>query len=122
VGRDYLELNKINDYKSSSVVYMYIYDMRFSSLNSTSYYEGCFILLIMERKVYKLWFYLCLLVNRLGDGSVAPSPGGLDLDGSLVPLGSTAAHEPMVMPRDLWARRKSLDETMNSYKMIGMNI
>ena len=45
--------------------------------------------------VYKLWFYLLLLFRvRLGDGSNAPSLGGLSLDGSPVPLGSTAAHEP----------------------------
>jgi len=57
-------------------------------------------------------------MNHLGDGSIAPSPGGLYLDGSLVPLGSTAAHEPTEIVRDLWARRKSLDATKNLYKII----
>jgi putative transposase len=47
---------------------------------------------------------------------------GLILDGSHVPLGSTTAHEPIGIKRSLWARLKSLDETMNEYKMIGMNI
>jgi hypothetical protein len=31
---------------------------------------------------------------RLGDGSNAPSLGGLRVDGSPVPLGSTATHDP----------------------------
>jgi len=57
-----------------------------------------------------------------GDGSSAPSPAELPVDGSPVPLGSTATHEPTVIARDLWARWKSLDETMNLYKMIRMNI
>lgn len=46
----------------------------------------------------------------------------LNPDGSPVPLGSTATHEPTVITRDLWARWKPLDATMNLYKMIGMNI
>jgi hypothetical protein len=32
-------------------------------------------------------------------------------DGSLVPLGSTATHEPTEIPKSLWARRKSLNVT-----------
>jgi IS605 OrfB family transposase len=47
--------------------------------------------------------YNLLLRARLGDGSNAPSlgwlKGGLNLDGSLVPLGSTAAHDPIVVAR-----------------------
>jgi len=53
--------------------------------------------------------YNLLLRARLGDGSVAPSLGGFTLDGSPVPLGSTATHEPTEIPKSLWARRKSLD-------------
>ncbi|MEM1610366.1 MAG: hypothetical protein QXQ57_01820 [Sulfolobales archaeon] len=41
---------------------------------------------------------------RLGDGSTTPSPGGPTLDGSPMPLGSTATHEPIEIPRSLWAR------------------
>ncbi len=58
-----------------------------------------------------------------GDGSIAPSPRGLlPVDGSPVPLGSTATHEPIEIQRSLWARWKSLDMTMNGYEVIGMNI
>jgi len=35
-----------------------------------------------------------LLKARLGSGSNAPSLSGLNLDGSPIPLGSTATHEP----------------------------
>jgi len=66
--------------------------------------------------------YNLLLKALGGDGSSAPSHPGLILDGSPMPLGSTAAHEPTGIKRSLWARLKSLDETMNEYKMIGMNI
>jgi IS605 OrfB family transposase len=34
----------------------------------------------------------------------------LDLDGSLFPLGSTATHEPIEIPRSLWGRWRSLDD------------
>jgi transposase len=39
--------------------------------------------------------YNLLLRARLGDGGDAPSPGGLVVGGGPVPLGSTAAHDPM---------------------------
>ena len=52
--------------------------------------------------------YNLLLRARLGDGSDAPSLSGLEVDGSLVPLGSTAAHDPIPMAREVWARWKSL--------------
>jgi hypothetical protein len=35
----------------------------------------------------------------------------LDLDGSPFPLGSTATHEPIEIPRSLWGRWKSPDAT-----------
>jgi hypothetical protein len=47
----------------------------------------------------------------------APPPS----DGSLVPSGSTATHEPTEIPKSLWARRKSLNAT-NKNKSIGMSI
>ncbi|MEM1611021.1 MAG: hypothetical protein QXQ57_05195 [Sulfolobales archaeon] len=40
----------------------------------------------------------------LGYGSAAPSLGRTILDGSPVPFGSTATHEPIGIPRSLWAR------------------
>jgi len=53
-----------------------------------------------------------LLLKALrGDGSIAPSPVGHNLDGSLVPLGSTATHDPIRIPKSLWARWKSLPQT-----------
>jgi hypothetical protein len=36
---------------------------------------------------------------------------GLTLDGSPVPLGLKAAHEPIEIPKSLWERWKSLDAT-----------
>jgi len=60
---------------------------------------------------------------HLGDGSSAPSLGGAPtLDGSPVPLGSTAAHEPIGINKSLWTRWNSLDVNMKTYKVIGMNI
>jgi len=75
---------------------------------------------LWHRDVAACWNLL--LRARLGDGSNAPSPGGLTLDGSPIPLGSTATHEPIVVKKPLWARWNPLDATMNTHKMIGMNI
>ncbi|HWQ16375.1 MAG TPA: hypothetical protein VNL13_00895 [Sulfolobales archaeon] len=55
-----------------------------------------------------------------GDGSSAPSHPGddpLNLDGSHVPFGSTAAHDLTGIPRSLWARLKSLDIKRTSNKI-----
>jgi IS605 OrfB family transposase len=65
--------------------------------------------------------YNLLLRARLGDGGSAPSLGGLNLDGSPVPLGSTAAHDPMLIAREVWARWKSLD-AMNKHGLTRMSI
>jgi len=43
---------------------------------------------MMERKVYKLCF-----IGSWNDENNAPSPAGLLVDGRLVPLASTAAHD-----------------------------
>jgi len=60
---------------------------------------------------------------RLGNESRAPSPAGLiPLDGSPVPLGSTAAHDPITLPRGLWARWKSLEATSNNPKVPRMTL
>ena len=39
-----------------------------------------------------------------GNGSDAPSPVGIKLDGSSVPLSSTVAHDPITLEKGLWAR------------------
>jgi len=65
--------------------------------------------------------YNLLLRACLGNGSVAPSLGGLRVDGSPVPLGSTATHDPTEIPKSLWARWKSLDAT-NKHKLVRMSI
>ncbi len=44
-----------------------------------------------------------------GDGSNALSLRPYIVDGSLMPLGSTATHEPTGIPKSLWARWKSLE-------------
>ncbi len=50
-----------------------------------------------------------MMVRNLGDGSHAPSPGGYSLvDGSPVPLGSTAPHDPTTLGAGLWARREPM--------------
>jgi hypothetical protein len=63
--------------------------------------------------MFKGWVYnprLCLVLRaRLDDGSNAPSLGGLLVEGSPVPLGSTATHDPIEVSKSLWARWKSLD-------------
>ncbi|MEM1611570.1 MAG: hypothetical protein QXQ57_08015 [Sulfolobales archaeon] len=71
-----------------------------------------------HRDVASLWNLY--LRARLGDGSSAPSLGGPTLDGSPMPFGSTATHEPIGIPRSLWARWNSLGATMKLYRMIGM--
>jgi len=75
---------------------------------------------LWHRDIVAVWNLL--LRARLGDGSAAPSLGGFNVDGSPVPLGSTATHEPTGIPRSLWARWNSLDATMKTHRMIGMNI
>jgi len=51
----------------------------------------------------------------LGDGSNAPSlgRGEHNIDGRVVPLPSTAAHEPIAVKKPLWTRWKSLPQTQN---------
>jgi len=61
--------------------------------------------------------YNLLLRAHLGDGSDAPSLDGHGLDGSPVPLGSTAAHEPIGIPRALWARWNSLGVITNEHEI-----
>ncbi|MDK6028292.1 transposase [Ignisphaera sp. 4213-co] len=75
---------------------------------------------LWHRDVVACWNLL--FKTRLGDGSNAPSLGASPLDGSPVPLGSTAAGEPTVIARDLWARWKSLEATLNNPKKHGTTL
>jgi len=76
---------------------------------------------LWHRDVVSLWNLLLRACRtRLGNGSTAPSLGGLTLDGSPMPLGSTATHEPIVVKKPLWARWKSLEATTNNPKVHGM--
>jgi len=78
---------------------------------------------LWHRDIVSLWnLLLRARRTRLGNGSSAPSLGGSTLDGSPMPLGSTATHEPIVVSSPLWARRNPLDATMNLYEIIGMSI
>jgi putative transposase len=65
--------------------------------------------------------YNLLLKARLGDGSSALSPGGLVVDGSPVPLGSTATHDPMLIAREVWERWKSPD-VMSEHELMMTSI
>jgi hypothetical protein len=49
--------------------------------------------------------------KALYEGSAQKGFGVSTLDGSLVPLGSTATSEPIEIPRSLWGRWKSPDAT-----------
>jgi hypothetical protein len=48
--------------------------------------------------------------EALYEGSAQKGFGDPSLDGSPMPLGSTATHEPIEIPRSLWGRWKSLDD------------
>ncbi|MFZ8822775.1 MAG: hypothetical protein ACO2O0_01285 [Desulfurococcales archaeon] len=48
--------------------------------------------------------------EALYEGSAQKGFGVSTLDGSPFPLGSTATHEPIEIPRSLWGRWKSLDD------------
>ncbi|RLI73844.1 transposase [Archaeoglobales archaeon] len=61
---------------------------------------------LWHRDVVACWNLLLKALR--GDGSFAPSPVGRNLNGRLVPLASTATHEPIGIPKSLWARWKSL--------------
>jgi hypothetical protein len=49
--------------------------------------------------------------EALYEGSAQKGFGVPSLDGSLFPLGSTATHELIEIPRSLWGRWKSPDAT-----------
>ena len=70
--------------------------------------------------------------EALYEGSAQKGFGDPSLDGSPIPLGSTAINEPIEIPRSLWGRWKSLDATglktlwikkqSNTNKLIPMTI
>ena len=64
---------------------------------------------------------LLLLRARLGLEQCSHRSGELNLDGSPVPLSSTATHEPTEIPKSLWARRKSLNAT-NKHELMRISI
>ena len=57
---------------------------------------------LWHRDVVACWNLLLKALR--GGGSGAPSPGGLTLDGSPVPLGSIATHDPTPIAHGVWAR------------------
>ena len=63
---------------------------------------------LWHRDVVACWNILIRALR--GDGSNAPSPEGIILDGRLVPLASTATHDPIWISKSLWARWKSLPQ------------
>jgi len=75
---------------------------------------------VWHRDVAAVWN---LLLRAQGNGSTALSPRAqeLSVNGSPVPLGSTAAHEPIRISRSVWARWKSLPQTVNQSKAVGTN-
>jgi len=77
---------------------------------------------LWHRDVVACWNLL--IKAYLGDGSNAPSLGGGEhnIDGRVVPLPSTATHDPIAVKKPLWTRWNSLDKTIKTYKMIEMNI
>ena len=75
---------------------------------------------LWHRDVAATWNLLFKALR--GDGSSAPNPVGYIVDGSPVPLGSTATHDPTRVPKPVWARWKSLEATLNKPKITGMTL
>jgi hypothetical protein len=59
-----------------------------------------------------------LEVEALYEGPAQKCFGVSSLDGSPVPLGSTATHEPIEITRSLWGRWKSLDDYRDIIKTL----
>jgi len=85
-----------------------------------------------HREVVALINIYLKALEALYEGSAQKGFGFLSLDGSPMPLGSTATSEPIEIPRSLWGRWKSLDATglktlwikkqSNTNKLIPMTI
>ena len=67
---------------------------------------------LWHRDIVACWNLL--LRAHLGDGSCAPSLGGLILDVTRMPFGSNATHDPIGISKSLWARWKSLPQIQKS--------
>ncbi len=68
-----------------------------------------------HRDVVACWNLL--LKTLRGNGSNAPSPAGhTPVDVRLVPLASNATHDPITLPKRLWARWNSLGTTRTNIK------
>jgi IS605 OrfB family transposase len=63
-----------------------------------------------HREVVALINIYLKALEALYEGNAQKGFGVSILDGSTVPLGSTATHEPIEIPRSLWGRWKSLDD------------
>jgi len=74
---------------------------------------------LWHRDVVACWNLLFKALR--GDGSTAPSPvESSPVDGRLVPLASTATHDPITLLVGLWARWKSPEATLINPKIQGM--
>jgi hypothetical protein len=62
-----------------------------------------------HREVVALINIYLRALEALYEGNAQKGFGVSSLDGSTVPLGSTATYEPIEIPRSLWRRWKSLD-------------
>jgi len=67
---------------------------------------------VWHRDVVACWNLLLKALQ--GDGSYAPSLVGLDVDVRLVPLALNATHDPIGIPKSLWARWKPLPQTQKA--------
>ena len=76
---------------------------------------------LWHRDVVACWNLLFKALR--GDGSHAPSPvGRVPVDGSAMPLRATATHDPIWVPRPVWAKWKSLEAILNDLKMKEMTL
>ena len=67
---------------------------------------------LWHRDVAAVWNLL--LRARQGDVGNAQSPGGPTLDVTRMPFGSNATHDPITLPKGLWARWNSLPQIQNA--------
>ena len=75
---------------------------------------------LWHRDVVACWNLLLKALR--GDGSYAPSPAGLNVDVSPMPLGMKATHDPIRVAKPAWARWKSLEVTLNNPNLQGMTL
>jgi len=75
---------------------------------------------IWHRDVVACWnlFFKALR----GNGSIASSLVGYNLDVRLVPLALNTTHDPIGIPKSLWVRWKSLEATLNNPNLQGTTL